>query len=297
MAPIEQNAVVMFADLGSSTELYERLGDAAARKIVADCLERAVAVVGAHDGRVVKTIGDEVLAIFSDVDAAASAANDIVEAFSSSLAVPGMELGVHVGFHRGPVIDEDSDVFGDTVNVAARIVGLAKISEVLTTRPVIDQLSPRWLPYVRPVARLPIRGKRQELEVFAIVQHTSDTTVIAPASRRGQPTLRLTLQHAGTEYYVDEAHPVLTIGRSRENDIVFPSPLVSRHHARIRLRQGRFVLFDESSNGTAVRSADGTTLLVHRDSVTLVGQGALAPGPDAASGDPVVPFRIGDGPA
>src|ERR1051326_4626777 len=144
MSAPERPCVVLFADLAGSTALYERLGDAAARRIVADCLSRAAAVVREHGGRRVKTIGDEILATFATADAGATGAESLVRALSVPSCGPAGELGLHVGFHLGPVIEEDDDVFGDTVNVAARVVGLAKMGEILTTRPVIDALSLSW---------------------------------------------------------------------------------------------------------------------------------------------------------
>jgi class 3 adenylate cyclase len=293
MTQPEHRQVVMFADLGGSTVIYERLGDTAARRLVADCLARAAAVIREHGGRVLKTIGDEILATFGSADAAVAGAEALLVAFREMDPVPGIELGVHVGFHLGPVIEEDGDVFGDTVNVAARVVALAKAGEILTTRSVVDTLSPRWQSYVRPIDRLPLKGKERELEIFAIAPHSPDATIISPHSRRPPPMLRLVLEHAGREYCVDEAHPVLTIGRAPENDLVLASPLISRHHARVRLRHGQFVLFDESSNGTAVRCSPGLTVFVHRDSLTLLGEGSLGPGSDAAAEASVtVPYRL-----
>src|ERR1051325_580839 len=124
--------VVLFADLAGSTALYERLGDVAARRIVADCLSRAAAVVSEHGGHLVKTIGDEILATFATADAGATGAEGLVRALSVPSSGAAGELGMHVGFHLGPVIEEDGDAFGSTVNVAARVVGLAKMGEILT---------------------------------------------------------------------------------------------------------------------------------------------------------------------
>jgi class 3 adenylate cyclase len=294
MTLLEHRQVVLFADLCGSTALYERLGDAAARRLVADCLARAMAVVRANGGRVVKTIGDEILATFQAADAAAATAEDIVRTLQGETVAPGTGLRAHVGFHLGPVIEEDDDVFGDTVNVAARVVGLAKVGEILTTRPVVDALSPSWRPHVRPINRLPIRGSERELEIFALAPQSPDTTVISPPSRRARPTLRLVIEHAGREYRVDELEPLLTIGRAPDNHLVLAGPLVSRYHARVVLRNGQFVLFDESSNGTAVGGADGSTMFVHRESLTLLGDGLLAPGADVATEPSVtVRFRVG----
>ena len=97
-----------------------------------------------------------------------------------------------------------------------------------------------------------------------------------PAAPAGADSL--VLRHAGREYHVDETHPALTFGRAHENELVLSTPWASRRHARIKLRHGKFVLMDESSNGTLVRREGAPALHVHREDFTLQGRGTLAAG-------------------
>src|SRR3977135_2685159 len=128
-----RHATVLFADVSGSTKLYEAAGDAVALEtinhMIAD-MRRATEQAG---GRVVKTIGDEVIALFATPAAAATAASQIQMQTDILPIVGGMKLGVRIGFHSGPVIQRDNDVFGDTVNLAARLVAQAQKGQSTTS--------------------------------------------------------------------------------------------------------------------------------------------------------------------
>ncbi len=79
----------------------------------------------------------------------------------------------------------------------------------------------------------------------------------------------------------------VTLGRADENDITVKGNLISRIHARIELNKTRFVLVDESTNGTFVQSDDGEENYVRRDSVQLTGSGLIGLGRVAARGTPL----------
>lgn len=267
--------VILFADLGGSTQLYEELGDEEARRRTGACVDLMIACVDKYAGHLVKTIGDEVMATFESADAAVSTGTAIL----SELAVSGLDLGAHVGIHAGPVIHEEGDVFGDTVNVAARMVGLAKTGEILGTHALVERLSPGFAALARHMAVLPIKGKVEELEVFSLSDVEAEGTSIGmaiPVAPAGAHSL--VLRHAGCEYHVDETHPALTFGRAQENELMLSTPWASRRHARIKLRHGKFVLMDESSNGTLVRRQGAPALHVHREDFTLQGRGKLSAG-------------------
>src|SRR6188474_1227401 len=104
---------VLFADVSGSTKLYDTIGDAAAHDAIDLCVKLFSALTEQHGGRVIKTIGDEVMAIFPDAKMAARAAVDIQLGVSEMAPVEKVRLGVRVGLHHGPVVERDGDVFGD----------------------------------------------------------------------------------------------------------------------------------------------------------------------------------------
>src|SRR5919198_35695 len=141
----ERDATVLFADVSESTKLYETAGDATALEAISGCIAAARHATEASGGRVVKTIGDEVMGLFPGPNAAA----EIQAKIETLPEVAGTKLGVRIGFHHGPVLQRDDDVFGDTVNLAARLVAQAKKGEIITTAETAQQLGPIYKSMVR----------------------------------------------------------------------------------------------------------------------------------------------------
>ena len=126
-------AVVMFADVAGSTAMYENMGDELARERISKSLNALIAISRRHGGKLVKTIGDEILVYFSDVDMAVYAARSIQETMEDDRSPETIGVSIRIGMHFGSVILENDDIFGDTVNVAARVSGLAKARQILCT--------------------------------------------------------------------------------------------------------------------------------------------------------------------
>lgn len=121
-----RSATVLFSDVTGSTAMYERLGDARAYRLIRDHFDLVFGAIAEHDGVPIKTIGDEVMGVFTDEVSAVRAAFDMQDALSASNRDrdDGEELTLKVGVHRGPVIavtlNNRIDYFGRTVNIAAR---------------------------------------------------------------------------------------------------------------------------------------------------------------------------------
>src|SRR5437899_382397 len=99
-----RQTTVLFADVSGSTKLYETAGDAVALTAIGRCIERMRKAAESTGGRVVKTIGDEIMALFPSPDAAAGAASEMHATIEQLPEVGGAKLGVRVGFHSGPVV-------------------------------------------------------------------------------------------------------------------------------------------------------------------------------------------------
>src|SRR4051794_27212800 len=115
-SPVPRDLAVLFADVSGSTRLYEELGDEAALSTIARCLAVVQRACDGHQGRVVKTIGDEAMAVFPGADQAAEAAAEFQARISEEPAVGTQRLGLRVGFHYGPALVAGGDIFGDSVN-------------------------------------------------------------------------------------------------------------------------------------------------------------------------------------
>ncbi len=137
------NLTILFTDLRGSTALYDRVGDLAAYDLVREHFGALLETVAAEGGAVVKTIGDAVMATFPTPDRAVRAAMKMHGAMREINEARGSEdLALNIGLHEGPclavMLDERQDYFGQTVNVAARVQGLADPSAILVTKPIVE---------------------------------------------------------------------------------------------------------------------------------------------------------------
>lgn len=291
------NLAILFADISGSTRLYELLGDSDARVRIADCLRRLEGVVLEHGGKVVKTIGDEVMCTFPDVEPAVIAACGMQEMFNDGrvedTADGPIALSIRIGLHAGPTLVESADVFGDAVNVAARMVAQAKVGQIITTRVVVDQLPSLLRGNTRLIDHAPVKGKKDTFELFEVMWQQDDVTrmspdiVVRPAKRT-----QLTLRHAGTTLVIDDERPQIVLGRSKSADLTVVESLASRLHARIEYRRGKFFLVDQSTNGTYVRNEVDEAFL-RREEALLTGCGAISLGrPFAEHPQDLVEFEV-----
>ncbi len=282
----EVQLAITFADVSQSTKLYERLGDQKARKAIADCVQVMSEATTKYGGTVIKTIGDEVMSTFPDADSAADAVAFMQEEITEGMSIDGIPLAIRAGIHFGPALLEKNDVFGDAVNTAARMAGQAKAGQIMTTGATVDMMSDTWQASTRQIDSSTVKGKRDPIAMFEIIWQREDVTRMVTASfGQHDTTGRMTLKVGAVEAVVDAEHSAAGMGRGDQNELVVRNSLVSRLHARIEYRRGKFVLIDQSVNGTFVRKANGTETLVRRDEMILDGSGTIGLGQPLGPGD------------
>ena len=264
---------VLFADVSGSTRLYESVGDAAALATIGGCLATIRTACEGHGGRVVKTIGDEVMAVFAVADHAADAAAEMQARISELPAAGRARLGIRVGFHFGPAIEVEGDVFGDSVNTAARMAALAKAEQVILSEQTADLLSPLLRTRVRQLDSLTVKGKHKDIGIFELIWQGPDADLTALATRPMHVPARILLRHGTREIELNEARPSVTLGRDPQNDLVIADRMASRLHARIERRRDKFVLVDQSSNGTFVTIEGDAEIQLRREEIVLRGCG------------------------
>jgi class 3 adenylate cyclase len=266
---------VLFADVSGSTKLYETVGDAEALKAIGGCLSLVRVACEGQGGRVVKTIGDEIMAVFSRADMAAEAAAEMQARISELPPVGRARLAIRVGFHFGPAIAVEGDVFGDSVNVAARMAALAKGEQVILSAETADALSPNVRARVREIDSLTVKGKQKEIGIFELIWQGADADLTSLAIRPMTRPSRLELRHGTREIELTESRPSLTLGRDAQNDVVIADKMASRAHARIERRRDKFVLIDQSSNGTYVTVEGEPEIHLRREELMLRGRGHI----------------------
>jgi class 3 adenylate cyclase len=278
------DVAVLFVDVVHSTALYEKVGNQRARQTVGGYLGEVATVVASQGGRVVKSMGDGLLCAFPEPDKAVGSALVMRE------RAPGFTLGIRVGIDSGEVLDDAGDIFGDAVNTAARIAGVAKPNEILISKTVHDALPEFMRNQVRPVQPVIVKGKREPLTLYSILEGAATGTVAAVAPMgMGLHQTSMIVSYGEGSCVVDGDHSEIRLGREPDNDLVVQHRFASRHHARISYRGGKFRLADESANGTFLVFPGNPIIVLRREEALLLGSGEICLGeePSDESGDPV----------
>jgi len=286
MTLISQERAILFADISGSTRLYELLGDKPAQKAIEACLASLSEAVATFRGKVVKTIGDEIMAVFPRAEDASNAAHDMQHRVHSMPPVSGHAMRVRIGFHFGPVLEDKNDFFGDGVNVAARLAGLAKGGQVLTSAATVNAMSPWQRRNLRELADFALKGKHETLDLYELMwEDTDEATQIVGLRIIPSQKGALKLEFRGATIHYPPGSSVFAIGRDLAGNMVLTGKNASRRHARIEQRREQFFLIDESTNGTFVTFDGDAEVLLRREQVLLRGSGLVSFGASAADTD------------
>jgi len=278
MSPNHAICAVLFVDISGSTRLYETLGDEQALARVGRSLAMLSRVCADCAGKVIKTAGDGAMCMFETADAALRAASLMQEKTSEQLEPGAPGLDIHIGCHFGPVLENAGDLFGDTVNLAARVAGLAKSGQIITTADTVAHLSPVLAERTRKLDGVPVKGKREMVTIFEFLwQDTDELTALSTRIDQGRAA-RLTLVYEDRNWRF-EGPGELTLGRDGTCDIAVGDRKASRLHARVERRRDRFVLIDHSSNGTWVQIAgEPEVVVLRREELMLRASGLIGLG-------------------
>ena len=291
---------ILFADLRGSTSLYEQLGNAEASAVVTQSVALMGRVVDTLGGRVVKTLGDGLMAMFDAPAAAVASADEMHETLErigspagSSIAMAARiaALKLQVGVAQGEVVEMGGDVFGDAVNIAARLLDHAGDNETLVTAVVLAGLPPTEQARFRSLDRMQLRGRVEPVHVHLLeARRFGDTTAtafggIVPAVPEPEGIRLVWLDL--NRIYAGASLPVV-LGRSPQATYCIDDTRVSRSHARLDWHGGTFQLTDLSYNGSFVLfDHDPDIISLRRGSCTLHGNGVIGLG--APPTDPLAP--------
>jgi adenylate cyclase len=219
------------------------------------------------------------MALFATPDAAADAATRMHMAVNALPAVGDHKLAVRIGFHSGPVIQRDKDVFGDTVNLAARLVEQATKGQVLTSSDTVSLLSPAVRNNIRRLYDITVKGKANDVALCELLWQKSPDITQLPLgqSELKRPQSCIRIRYRGRELVCRRRVEWITIGRDPSSVFVISDVLGSRQHCVIERRQDRFWVRDYSSNGTYVTvEGQNTESMLRREELSLHGHGWLA---------------------
>ncbi len=284
---------VLFADVSGSTKLYERVGDAAAHAAIDLCVKAFSALTEQHGGRVIKTIGDEVMAIFPQAGQAGRAAVDIQLAVTDMAPIDKVRLGVRIGLHHGPVVERGGDVFGDTVNLAARLTEMASRGQIITSQETVEHLDPINRLDCRRLYSIAVKGKDREVQICEMMWSDSeDATMVAGQSSAAKPGARgqVRLLYRGRSTVIPDERRPFVLGRDPTADLVIADRMASRAHCEIERRQDKFVIADRSANGTFITIDGDSEIVLRREESLLRSHGFIALGQSRDTATEVVEF-------
>ena len=295
MEPGRETAVI-FAELIGAAELYARAGDAPAQEVIARCFDRLAQAATSQAARVIKRIGGRLMLVAESADAAARAAVAMQVAAGDFPPIDSAKLALGVGFHYGPVLQQDdSDVFGDTVNLAARLVEKAARGQILLEAQTAAAVGSLYRRSIRHLYSMPVKGLSAALSLCELVWRVDDPVTLYPIQTPTEPArAKLKLKYRGAKLVLKKTDETLTIGRDGSCGLVVDDEHASRQHCFIQRRSDHFVLADKSTNGTFVTVDGEAEVVLQRDELTLRKSGWISLGRPRSAGGETVEFICDD---
>ena len=283
---------MLFAGVTGAAELFQAAGDVRAADAITRCLEAFRQAAVESGGRVVKTMGEQIMALFPTANAAADAAARMQGAVESLAEMGGSKLGARVAFHAGPVLQHDNDIFGDSVNIASRLVEQATKGQVLTTGETVELLATGLRNSTRRLYDITVRGKEEQISLCEYLWQKSPdiTDFSALTSVLKAPRAGLRLRYRGKDVIRRRREESITIGRDAGCMLVVAEVKASRQHCVIERRGQKFILRDHSTNGTYVAVEGEEEIVLRREEIILRRHGWIAFGQPRAETPDVVEY-------
>jgi adenylate cyclase len=283
---------VVFADLTGSTGVFESLGNARATKAITRLTQWIGQVCALHEGHVVKNLGDGVLMVFAENRDAVNAVVELQRQHRQRIRSwpDSLKMKLQIGLASGEIVEQEGDCFGDAVNLASRLSDLAGPEQILATSGVVEKLGADNEIRTQCLGALDIRGRIEACVVHRIEWQsdvktdflTVPASFAASAGRGAEPPVwapAIDLVWLDLQASFTQSQLPLTLGRDTACSFVIEDPRVSRRHATLEYRAGRFHLEDTSSYGTWVRFADSSSVVsLRRQECVLLMDGEIALG-------------------
>ena len=249
---------IVFADVVGSTQLYDKFGDTKASETVALCLDVMKDATYQFNGTVIKTIGDEVMSTFETVDEAMGAAVMMQSRITSETKKgDGIPVSIRIGCHYGPVVQEQNDIFGAAVHTANRMTSQAKARQIVISGFTVEQMSPELRNQTRQIDVATVRGRLDEVALYELVWQPDEATSMLPTiewENKDRRASKLMINFRDSTVEVSDQRKSINMGRADDNDVVVKGNLISRIHAKIEMRRGKFVIVDQSTMALSLRT-------------------------------------------
>ncbi len=286
------SAAILFVDLVDSTGLYDSEGDHQARTFVSQYLSHLSEIIQRNTGTVVKTLGDGILTYFAEMDSAIQAA---IEIHQNNITLSEHVMLSHIGIHYGDITIRNNDIFGDAVNIASRMVDIAKSGQSIISEQAAAQTGDVFKTQLRQIDHTIIKGKKQAISIYELFSLNDDQTIMYSADliNKSAPERNLKVSYKDQTFYLNQDNLSLIIGRTSDCNISLSSPLVSRHHATITYHKAKFIYTDKSTNGSYIKD-NKQELFLRREQTILPDNGVISTGIETEknSSDKLIYFSI-----
>lgn len=265
-ASVEDEIAVVFADIVGSTSLYLEFGDQKAFAAISACKQYMQEALATYEGQLVKTLGDGIIASFANPEKAIHAAIAMQRNMQNMQPGDTGSLHLKVSVHFGKVLREGDDIYGDTVNLAARLLEECRSGQILTTLTTMLQCEKRLRSRAFDLGNKLVKGRPEEINLFEIPWRRENVK-----QRKDQPDARfandtsavgMTMRWREEVSRVNSKTPVINLGSDPTCEIHVADPTISPYHARVELRTDGFYLVDHSNTGT-ILTQTGEAASIH----------------------------------
>jgi class 3 adenylate cyclase/pSer/pThr/pTyr-binding forkhead associated (FHA) protein len=257
---LRRNITILFTDLKGSTNYFEKYGDAAGLLMVHRCNTMLAESVERHGGRVIKTIGDAVMAAFEDPAEAIASSIEMQEAITADNKdkIDSQRISIRIGINYGLGLVKSNDVFGDVVNVASRVESAASPEQILISDTLYKAIEGTDRFRIRPLGKFALKGKADERDLFEVQWKKQGETATVSAHSMIVPVpdfnadvkLKLVqVRNDGREKREFElSSGSALIGRT-QGDFTFPNDsMMQSAHVRVSVESGQ--MFVEPTEGS-----------------------------------------------
>ncbi len=276
-------ATVVFIDISGSTALFETLGNERAARAVAGMTDAFKQVVVQAGGRVVKTLGDGVLATFTSSSLGVSAMVMLMRRHYGNWDTlpPSQKFDVRVGMSTGEIVLMDGDCYGDSVNMASRMCEKAGQREIWASASTMESGARADTQFI-PMGWMDVRGKAEQQMLYQVQWMEPEAHEVVTAYDSVLPMqpdtvvhMRLRLAADGVEKIFNTSDMPIFVGRSSDSEWVVLDRRVSRQHGRIDWRNGNLLYTDLSRYGTWISFGGSPATALRRETQPLHGAGVM----------------------
>jgi class 3 adenylate cyclase len=253
-----RNITILFTDIKGSTAYFEKYGDAAGLVMVDGCNNLIGDIVRQHGGKVIKTIGDAVMASFEDVTESVTAAVEMQEGiYADGLTKPEQDrVSIRIGLNFGQGIVKPDDVFGDVVNVASRVESVGQPEQVVISDTVYEQVVKANKFRLHYLGRFSLKGKGENRDLYEVQwtdripprRAAAHTVVMSASKALSVPRYKLLRilkdGTVGDQFKLENDR--LEVGRLRGNAQFPDDEKMAPLHAKFSLEKDQLFVEDQS---------------------------------------------------